>query len=290
MNPTKLITFAAATTALLVLPAAAQGNSGNSSSGSSKITLPEPLIPAGVLSATPKVVQTGTYPTLNWAIAYPTTVSDLANVTPPAQVSLLQPNTYVDIRVVGVGPTGPNANTNNPAELRLSVGGGNYEQLFYGTNNDVDPTHSVYTKKLGKNTTINFGGRFVKNNQWSPFMTGVNSNVQIVALKNGDTVPTSYNLAQSGNCAPYLQPYLNSDNTVTIGANSLLLMCEYGGTDHGDSSFDYQDFVALVNFSGKNNNGHGNNIDGVDSSNPGKGSGGPNGAEDPSGDFDDEGK
>lgn len=41
---------------------------------------------------------------------------------------------------------------------------------------------------------------------------------------------------------------------------------------------------------GKSNNGHGNNVDGVDSSNPGQGKGGPNGAEDPSGDVDDEKK
>lgn len=38
----------------------------------------------------------------------------------------------------------------------------------------------------------------------------------------------------------------------------------------------------------KNNNGHGNNEDGVDSSNPGQGGGGPNGEVDPSGDYDDE--
>ncbi len=36
------------------------------------------------------------------------------------------------------------------------------------------------------------------------------------------------------------------------------------------------------------NNGHGNNIDGVDSSNPGKGKGGPGGGLDPSGSIDDE--
>ncbi len=40
---------------------------------------------------------------------------------------------------------------------------------------------------------------------------------------------------------------------------------------------------------GNGNNGHGNNDDGVDSSNPGQGDGGPNGEEDPSGDIDDEG-
>jgi hypothetical protein len=44
-----------------------------------------------------------------------------------------------------------------------------------------------------------------------------------------------------------------------------------------------------VTFSKKHpNNGHGNNLDGVDSSNPGKGKGGPNGAVDPSGGIDDE--
>ncbi len=42
--------------------------------------------------------------------------------------------------------------------------------------------------------------------------------------------------------------------------------------------------------SGNGNNGHGNNYDGVDSSNPGTGGGGPNGGVDPSGDYDDEGK
>jgi hypothetical protein len=39
---------------------------------------------------------------------------------------------------------------------------------------------------------------------------------------------------------------------------------------------------------GSGNNGHGNNEDGVDSSNPGEGGGGPNGGVDPSGDVDDE--
>jgi prepilin-type N-terminal cleavage/methylation domain-containing protein len=39
---------------------------------------------------------------------------------------------------------------------------------------------------------------------------------------------------------------------------------------------------------GNGNNGHGNNEDGVDSSNPGQGNGGPNGQTDPSGSVDDE--
>ncbi|MGB8222927.1 MAG: hypothetical protein WCF10_10070 [Polyangiales bacterium] len=40
--------------------------------------------------------------------------------------------------------------------------------------------------------------------------------------------------------------------------------------------------TTTTDTSGKSNNGHGNNADGVDSSNPGKGKGGPNGAVDAS--------
>lgn len=50
--------------------------------------------------------------------------------------------------------------------------------------------------------------------------------------------------------------------------------------------------ALLVTLNGKTNNGHGNNLDGVDSSNPGKGKGGPTGlntsGQDPSGGYDDE--
>lgn len=46
--------------------------------------------------------------------------------------------------------------------------------------------------------------------------------------------------------------------------------------------------VSLSNAIFKSNNGHGNNLDGVDVSNPGNGNGGPNGAVDASGTVDDE--
>ncbi|QLE79768.1 hypothetical protein FLM55_08485 [Francisella sp. Scap27] len=58
--------------------------------------------------------------------------------------------------------------------------------------------------------------------------------------------------------------------------------------DHDDSTDSDLDTTENNNANGKGNNGHGNNADGVDSSNPGKGGGGPNGQVDPSGDVDDE--
>ena len=48
--------------------------------------------------------------------------------------------------------------------------------------------------------------------------------------------------------------------------------------------------LMQIRVAGKNNNGHGNNADGVDVSNPGEGKGGPNGAVDESGAVDDENK
>lgn len=281
MNSKHLLVWATAAS-LLCVPALAQKNKSKS-----KI----PTLPAGILSATPQVVQTGTYPTLSWYIAYPSSVGDVAVVTPPASIELTEPNTYVDVRAVGIGVTEavPSGSKESiPAELRISVDGSNYSQLIYGNNSVVDPTHSLFTKKVNKGTTINFGGRYVKDGAWTEFYTGKNPNFQIVALADGDKIPTSFDLQQSGKMAEYVKPYVNSDGTVKVGPMSLLVMAEFGGSDRNHSSFDYQDAVFLMNFSPKNNNGHGNNIDGVDSSNPGGGSGGPNGAVDPSGNIDDE--
>lgn len=280
MNPSRLIVFAAAS-GMLCVPALAQGNGRQSAI---------PAVPAGLLTATPKVVQTGTYPTLTWQVHYPSTVGDVAVINPPGGINLTD-GVFVDVRVVGVGVTEGTAGQNKndiPTETRISINGGNYSQLFYGTNTDVDPTHSLFTKKLPSGTSINFGGRYVKDGSWTSFTTTQNPNYQVVALKSGDKIPTSYDLKQSGNMAEYLKPYVNGDGTVKVGPMSLLVMAEYGSTNHSSAAFDYQDLVLLVSFSSKNNNGHGNNIDGVDSSNPGQGSGGPNGGTDPSGDVDDE--
>ena len=86
-----------------------------------------------------------------------------------------------------------------------------------------------------------------------------------------------------------MKPYLDSTGKVKVGPMSVLVMMELGESNHMSPCFDYQDQVLLVTFSSKHpNNGHGNNLDGVDSSNPGQGSGGPNGAIDPSAGVDDE--
>jgi hypothetical protein len=86
-----------------------------------------------------------------------------------------------------------------------------------------------------------------------------------------------------------LKPYLTSTGKIDIGPMSAIVLMELGQTNRSSECFDYQDLVLLVTFSTRHpNNGHGNNLDGVDSSNPGNGHGGPNGMVDPSAGVDDE--
>jgi hypothetical protein len=123
----------------------------------------------------------------------------------------------------------------------------------------------------------------------SPFYTTRSSNLQVIALVNGSSIPTLLPLHLQPHFSNYLKPYVDASGKVRIGPMSVLILMELNATNRSDSCFDYQDVVVLVNFSLKHpNNGHGNNLDGVDSSNPGQGQGGPNGEIDPSGGFDDE--
>lgn len=265
--------------------AAAGGNSGSSSAS----TIPS--VPAGVISAYPTIVQAGTHPTLTWNILYPSKVSDMVLVNPPGT---LIPNqtVYATVQIVGSGVTACNTAQDSmtlSTDARVSLNGGTYSQLFYGTQADVVPSKQLYIKKLFANQTLDFGGRFTMNGVSSPFYTTKSANFQVVALVNGATPPTTFPLYQSSTLKSYLRPYLDSTGKVKIGPLSVLILMELGQTDRTATCFDIQDQVLLVTFStGHPNNGHGNNLDGVDSSNPGQGHGGPNGMVDPSAGVDDE--
>jgi hypothetical protein len=249
-----------------------------------------PTAPIGSLSAYPTVVQTGTKPTLTWNILYPSKVSDVATINPPGTITITQKNTYVSVQPIGTGITAcDSASTTQYADARMSLNGAAYKQLFYGTQSDVDSAYSLYIKKLGVGETLNFSGRYVKNGSWTPLYTTLSSNMQVVTLVNGDTVPTTFPIQGSSKLANYLKPYLTSTGKIDIGPMSAIVLMELGQTNRSSECFDYQDLVLLVTFSTRHpNNGHGNNLDGVDSSNPGNGHGGPNGMVDPSGGVDDE--
>lgn len=250
-----------------------------------------PTRPVGTITANPTVVQTGTKPALNWQIQYPTNVGNVLVVNPPGTLILSQ-DLYASVQIVGTGVTPCVASPGSPniyTDARISLNGGAYMQLFYGTRTDMDCTKPLFVKLVHANQTIDFGGRYVINGAWGPFYTTRSANFQIVALANGDIPPTTRALYQSSTLASYLKPYLDASGKVKIGPMSVLILMELNQTNHNMTCFDLQDQVLLVSFSTKHpNNGHGNNLDGVDCSNPGQGHGGPNGLADPSGGVDDE--
>lgn len=293
MKTTQWAAVSAAVIATSILPSprafAAPGN-GNGN-GSTAPTIP--AAPTGTISG-PDIVKVGIKPDLTWNILYP---SNLAGTNPPAFVNppgTLVANTtvYATVQIVGTGITACSATRDSLAhfaDVRVSLNRSGYKQIFYGTQTDVNPSKQLYIKKLTANQTLDFGASYVINGALTPFYTSLSSNMQVVSLVNGATIPTTFPLYQSSNLKSYLKPYLNSTGTVKIGPLSVLVLMELGTKDRSATCFDTQDVVLLVTVSTNHpNNGHGNNLDGVDSSNPGRGNGGPNGLVDPSGGVDDE--
>ncbi|MEK7954348.1 hypothetical protein [Luteolibacter soli] len=272
----------------------------------------DPAVPAGAMTAFPTIVQTGTKPTLTWSVVHPARIGsgqtgnsgngngsgdsdgaeNMAYINPPGTI-VPTVDSYVTVQIIGTGVTNCQGNSSASAatDLRVSVNGAPYDQLFYGTLANVDSSKQLFIKKVNAGQPVDLGGRFVVGTGWSPFYTTRSRNLQVVALVKGDTFPTKSKFQGQAAMAAYLKPYIDSNFKVNIGPLSVLLVMELAQTNLSSPCFDYQDQVVLVTLSRKHpNNGHGNNLDGVDSSNPGQGKGGPNGAIDPSGGVDDEAK
>jgi hypothetical protein len=219
------------------------------------------------------VVQPGVRPTLTWTISYPSIVQDYIDIEGG---NTIEPGgeLYVDIRVLGAGVT-VSSNSSNlqfiPTRAEVSCDGGSYQQIFYGTNNDVKPNKVVYTKLLQKGQKLRFGGKYYYNRNWGPYFTSQSGTQNVRTLVDGDVPPTTYPLHSSPTLESFLRPYLDSEGRVTIGPMDVIVFMELTHYDNqrSDPGYDLQDMVLLCTFRTKNNNGHGNNADGVDSSNPG---------------------
>lgn len=235
-----------------------------------------PAYPSGWISAFPKVVQTGTKPTLTWGINYPSIVEDYITITQPATITMDE-DVDCEIRVLGAGVTvttnGGSSFAFVPTEARISYDGGSYTRIFYGTNNQVNPNSVVWSQSLSKNKRLKFGGRYFYNNSWGPWFNSDSGTQNVRTLVSGDTPPAKVPDYNAPSLESFLKPYLSPSGTVAIGPMDVIVFMELTHYDSqiSDPGYDLQDMVLLVTFKSKakTNNGHGNNIDGVDSSNPG---------------------
>ncbi len=268
--------------------------------------LPIPAVPKGWLSAYPTLVQQGTQPMLSWAITHPSTIESYTTIDGSNVLTTLQ-ELDVDIRVIGAGVTTGGSSGNNASwvatQAQISVNNASYLEIFYGLNSEVAPDQLVWSKRVPANTEFRFGGRYYIDGQWSTTYNSSSESKNVRILKNGEYPPTAYALASSEQLKTFMAPYVDGGGRVKIGPLDAIVMMELTQPDSNTNSpfYNLQDMVLLVTAKPmekiidpvtgvKSNNGHGNNIDGVDVSNPGKGKGGPNGRIDPSGTVDDERK
>lgn len=268
-----------------------------------------PTIPMGSLSAFPTIVQAGTHPTLTWNVVLPESVDYVIDIQSPGTIRpkrcLIMDVRVLGAAVKQVR-TNPNGKIIGwdwvATQAQMNYNSQGYKQIFYNTHNKIKPNSIIYSQFVDTDSSITFGGRYVlPDGAWSAFQSSTNS-TRVHTLKNGDLPPTSTPLRQLPTLESYLVPYLDpSTSRLKLGPRDVMVMMELTHLNPADSAYDLQDLVLLLTFydrvatsngtvtdcegtttitasngSGgtsvvtvKNNNGHGNNVDGVDSSNPG---------------------
>jgi len=165
----------------------------------------------------------------------------------------------VEVRVVGTS-------SESDTQVTVTTGGSSTGQtVFEGGESDVQPTEVVYKEEVPANTPVTVGGH--NENSGGTYSNGGGS-PNVVVLVDGDPVP-NIPAFEEGVLEGYLDPYVDDSGKIDIGPKDVIILYELETTDPAQPGFDLQDLVVLVSCKTKSNNGHGNNIDGIDSSNPG---------------------
>jgi len=216
-----------------------------------------PTVPIGWLTSSTNLVRAGKTTGLKWNITYPSTVTDYISVT---GTSTVVPKETIDmeVRVLGAGVTSSNSNGTNltfvPTEACISVAGGDYKRIFYGSNPSVQPDKVVFSASLKPSQAIKFGGRYYYNNSWSTFYSSSSGTNNVRTLVNGQTPPTTYPLYTAPSLESFLKPFLDGAGKVKIGPMDVIVFMELTHTDAqvNNQGYDLQDMVLLVTFKAKN--------------------------------------
>jgi len=215
-----------------------------------------PLIPSGSLSAFPTIVQAGTHPTLTWDVTLPESVTDIVTITPPGTITPKR-CLIMDVRILGASVKRVWLNSQGkvtkwewvPTEAQMNYNNTGYTRIFYNTHDKVNPNSIVKTIAVGAGKTINFGGRYVTSSgSWSTWYSTTNCQYNVVALKDGDTPPTTTPLYQQPTIESFILPYLNEDGNIKLGARDVIYLMELTHTDRNHGGFDLQDLAILVTF------------------------------------------
>lgn len=180
-------------------------------------------------------------------------MKDYVTITPPATVTPKQ-KLYCDIRVLGAGvtvsTTGSNSYSFVPTRASLSYNGGSYREIFYGTNNQVNPSRVVSTMQVDANRPLRFGGRYYYNGQWGTEYTSSSGGDNVRTLVNGDVPPSNVPQYNAPSLESFLRPYLDPTGRVKIGPMDVIVFMEltHASNQKSDPGYDLQDLVLLVTF------------------------------------------
>lgn len=251
----------------------------------------DPFTPVGAIQVTPTVVQPGVHPAMIWEIEYPKSIPELTVIVPPGKlVTTNDKPQKLQVRIAGLSFV--EDENDRPVALWIRTSdSGQWELLFYGREDEVDASEVLFQEVVDEGTEVDFAARAqTSTGGWSATQWTLSTSSNVTALIQGDPLPTdSYAFANGVGIESYLTQFVDDESgNLVAGPRDIVHLFELGSESPGSSSFDFQDLVVVTTF--KDNNGHGNNLDGVDVSNPGQGNGGPNGEEDPSGFIDDEKK
>lgn len=228
------------------------GSTSTTDSGSGDGSTTAEAIPTGTLTASPGIVSIGAFPTLNWKINYPTTVEDVVKIDHDEVIP--RKRITAEIRVLGAGVTSSKSDGSNlkfvHTEGHYSYNGGSWQVLFAGTNPDVNQSKVVWSGTVEAGGVMRFGGRYWWNNKWSHFYSSNDGTTNVRVLKNGDSVPTTYDVATAPTLEDFIKPYLDAGGKVRIGPMDLIVMMELTHTENqrNNVGYDLQDMVFLVTF------------------------------------------
>lgn len=232
----------------------------------------DPYLPVGTMKVTPEVVQPGVQPEVTWGIEYPKSIPDLVHIDSNGGMTTLNDQSdKINIRVAGVSFA--SGDTDLPVALWVRVDNGSWNLIFYGTESEVSGD-VVFSQTIHDGTRVDLAARGrTSDGGWSETQWTLSSSPNVEALVHGDELPSNSSDFSNGQVEDFMSQYVDSTVTeVVAGPRDIIHVFEVGSSDPGDSYFDMQDIVVVTTF-GRNNNGHGNNEDGFDSSNQGNSTG-----------------
>jgi hypothetical protein len=136
-----------------------------------------------------------------------------------------------------------------PVQFLWARNGEARNQLFYGTQKNIDPSRVVMTAAVNHTESINFAARGWRK-VWLPLYSTANTTPNVVVLRNGDAVASAASVVAKRNSVEnFLKPYFSADGkTVKIGPKDLLLLFELGSPNPNARDFDLQDIAVLLTF------------------------------------------